>query len=137
MYLFTACRGVLRALSMGDCANGVALAVNGIRCHGGECQGTPQDEEMLGSLQRDVIYAFKGDDRMWGRTGRDDVYGFDGNDWATGGDGIDKVSGGDGRDTLLDGPLQESSKDTVIGGKGRDTRNGPMGLAVRWDRHMR
>jgi Ca2+-binding RTX toxin-like protein len=114
-------------------ASGVALAVNQIRCDGGECLGTPRNDEMLGSLRHDVIYALKGDDRMWGRTGGDDVYGFNGNDWATGGSGIDKVSGGDGRDTLLDGPHQDSSRDAVNGGNGRDTlisRNAPASVDV-------
>jgi hypothetical protein len=114
-------------------ASGVALAVNQIRCDGGECLGTPRNDEMLGSLRHDVIYGLKGDDRMWGRTGRDDVYGFKGDDRATGGSGIDKVSGGDGRDTLLDGPLGDSSRDTVNGGAGSDTlntRNSPASVDV-------
>jgi Ca2+-binding RTX toxin-like protein len=108
-------------------------ATDQIRCDGGECLGTPRNDEMLGSLRHDVIYALKGDDRMWGRTGRDDVYGFNGNDWATGGSGIDKVSGGDGSDTLLDGPHRDSSRDTVNGGNGRDTlisRNDPASVDV-------
>jgi Ca2+-binding RTX toxin-like protein len=114
-------------------ASGIVLAVNQILCDGGECLGTPRNDEMLGSLRHDVIYGLKGDDRMWGRTGRDDVYGFKGNDWATGGSGIDKVSGGDGRDTLLDGPLGDSSRDTVNGGAGSDTlntRNSPASVDV-------
>lgn len=57
-------------------ASGVALAYGGggggttynsIRCDGGKCQGTPKADEMLGTIQRDVIYGLKGDDRMWGR----------------------------------------------------------------------
>lgn len=97
-------RGILLLASMSMAlllASGVALAVNQIRCDGGECLGTPRNDEMLGFLRHDVIYALKGDDRMWGRTGGDDVYGFNGNDWATGGSGIDKVSGGNGSDTLI------------------------------------
>ena len=109
------------------------LTVNQIRSNGGECLISPRNDEMLGSIKHDVIYALKGDDRMWGRTGRDDVYGFRGNDWATGGSGIGKVSGGDGRDTLLDGPRQDPSRDNVNGGNGSDTfisRNDPASVDV-------
>ena len=119
-------------------ASGVALAYGGgttynsIRCDGGKCQGTPRSDEMLGTIQRDVIYGLKGDDRMWGRSGRDEVYDFDGNDWATGGDGIDRVSGG-GNDVLLDGPLEDNAKDMVSGGSRRDrlfTDNNPASVDV-------
>jgi hypothetical protein len=40
-------------------ASGAALAFNTIRCDGGECNGTPNDDKMVGSDRRDILYAFR------------------------------------------------------------------------------
>jgi hypothetical protein len=57
-------------------ASGVALAISEVRCDGGECKGTPDDDKMVGTDRRDILYAFRGSDLLFGNGGRDDLYGF-------------------------------------------------------------
>jgi hypothetical protein len=57
-------------------ASGVALAYGGgnfntVRCKGGECKGTSGWDRMIGTDRRDIEYAFKGIDDLYGRGGRD------------------------------------------------------------------
>jgi hypothetical protein len=106
-------------------ASGVALAINEIRCRGGECNGTPRNDKMLGTPRRDIVYGFKGDDRLFGRDAGDDLYGFGGSDIANGGDGADKLGGSDGRDSLYGGMGPDSlnggnNPDHLDGGPGND-----------------
>jgi Ca2+-binding RTX toxin-like protein len=104
-------------------ASGVALAINEIRCRGGECNGTPRNDKMLGTPKRDIMYGFKGDDRLFGRDASDDLYGFGGSDKANGGDGSDKLGGSDGRDSL-DGGM---GPDFLNGGDNPDDLDGGPG----------
>lgn len=46
-------------------ASGVALAERA-SCDRGVCKGTRGDDRLLGSNKRDIIYAFKGDDKLYG-----------------------------------------------------------------------
>jgi Ca2+-binding RTX toxin-like protein len=78
---------------------------------------------MLGSFRRDIMYGFKGDDRMWGRAGRDDLYGFLGYDYIVGGDGSDKLGGGENRDALHG----KSGPDVLNGGDQADQLYGDDG----------
>jgi len=123
-------------------ASGVALAINEIRCRGGECKGTRYADKMLGTDGRDIIWGLKGDDRMWGRTGRDEVYGLEGSDIGYGGDGSDRLGGGDGQDSLYGvmGPdflNGGNNADDLDGGPGNDEiLGGPDGYSdtfYNWD----
>lgn len=104
-------------------ASGVALAISEIRCRGGECNGTPNNDKMIGSLRRDIMYGFKGDDRLFGRGARDDLYGFDGRDNIYGQAGNDKVSGSNGGDSLYGG----TGPDFLNGGNNADDLDGGPG----------
>jgi Ca2+-binding RTX toxin-like protein len=85
-------RGTLLLVSMTLAlllASGVALAeygggggieYNTVRCDGGKCEGTTNDDRMVGTDRRDILYAFKGSDLLFGNGGSDDLYGFLGYD---------------------------------------------------------
>ena len=89
-------------------AAGIAFAeITDVRCNGGECRGTGEDERLFGSASEDLIYAGGGDDRVKGGPGRDRVFGDSGDDLVRGGtqtqadDGVpDILDCGDGTDTV-------------------------------------
>ena len=89
-------------------AAGIAFAeITDVRCNGGECRGTGEDERLFGSASEDLIYAGGGDDRVQGGPGRDRVFGDSGDDLVRGGthtqadDGVpDILDCGDGTDTV-------------------------------------
>ncbi|MGD9864629.1 MAG: calcium-binding protein [Pseudodonghicola sp.] len=66
------------------------------------------------------------DDYMLGSNGRDVLYGGDGDDWITGASGRDRIFGGDGKD-YLDGHI---GNDVLIGGRGNDVLSGRNGSDV-------
>lgn len=116
-------------------ASGAALAYGGgrdyntVRCQGGKCTGTPKDDDMRGTLKRDVMYAFKGHDKLYGRAAKDSLFGFDGNDILWGGDGPDSLGGGyggdklygqEGNDELAPGPDDDANLNVLNGGGGDD-----------------
>ena len=104
-------------------ASGVAVAFNTIRCDGGECNGTPNDDKMVGSDRRDILYAFRGSDLLFGNGGRDDLYGFRGYDALRGGDGSDKLGGGPDKDELYG----NGGPDVLNGGNTGDYMQGGDG----------
>lgn len=86
---------------------------------GGPCVGTPGNDLITGSDERDEIRARAGDDEVRARGGDDLVYGARGADLIYGGRGADELRGGPGRDNLYGGP----GRDTVLGGRGDDYVN--------------
>jgi VCBS repeat-containing protein len=107
-------------------------------------------DDIIGTVDADVIEALEGNDDISGLggddnidagDGNDDVVAGDGNDTVIAGEGSDKVlggagddslSGGDGKDKLYGGGDNDiihggDDKDRVIGGAGDDTLNGGLG----------
>ena len=94
-------------------AAGIAFAeITDVRCNGGECRGTGEDERLFGSASEDLIYAGGGDDRVYGRRANDALKGEQGNDKIDGQEGDDRVKGGPGRDRVFG----DSGDDLVRGG---------------------
>ncbi|MBE9101776.1 hypothetical protein [Vacuolonema iberomarrocanum] len=89
----------------------------------GRRTATPEDDFLIGTDGRDVIFALAGNDRVSGLGGNDRLAGQEGNDRLLGGTGQDNLLGGDGADTLLGG----SDDDRLIGGAGDDQLNGQGG----------
>lgn len=109
LFVLSASIAVAQTLIQKDCEDNPAK----------ECQGTKQDELIIGSNERDIIYARGGNDTVFDRGGDDKVSGGGGDDTLNGGSGFDKLFGGDGDDTIdvLDNP---SSEDFVACGPGED-----------------
>ena len=107
-------------------------------------------DDIIGTVDADVIEALEGNDDISGLggndnidagDGNDDVVAGDGNDTVIAGEGSDKVrggagedslSGGDGKDKLYGGDDNDTidggdDKDRVIGGAGDDFLNGGLG----------
>ncbi|MDG1458294.1 MAG: VCBS domain-containing protein [Pseudoprimorskyibacter sp.] len=107
-------------------------------------------DDIIGTVDADVIEALEGNDDISGLggndnidagDGNDDVVAGDGNDTVIAGEGSDKVlggagddslSGGDGKDKLYGGDDNDTidggeDKDRVIGGAGNDFLNGGLG----------
>ena len=106
-------------------ASGVALAAR-ITCPnagGDACNGTNNNDRLIGSSSADNMQARKGDDVLKGRggddnamrgdAGRDGLYGGPGEDQLGGGTGKDILQGGDGFDTYF---FQENNwgKETIV-----------------------
>jgi Ca2+-binding RTX toxin-like protein len=81
-------------------------------------QGTPGDDNLLGSLGADDIDGLPGNDR---------IDGGNGNDTLRGGDGADTLIGGDGDDFIFGGDTSADLRDVVYGGNGNDTIDGGYG----------
>jgi Ca2+-binding RTX toxin-like protein len=65
--------------------------------------GTPGDDELVGTEDRDVIAALEGDDEIQGLGGDDLLCGDEGNDTMFGGDGDDIMEGDEGDDNMFGG----------------------------------
>lgn len=103
--------------------------------------GTNFDDEIGGSRRGDVIdarggfdtvFAWDGNDEVYGGSGWDDLFGEDGNDTLDGGTSDDYLEGGRGNDRLLGGDDQDllgggRGADTLIGGNGDDGLYGDAG----------
>ncbi len=77
------------------------------------------DYEELGS-DYTLVYAFAGNDTLYGTRSNDTLYGNTGNDYLSGNDGNDALYGGYGYDTLVG----SDGNDSLDGGYGRDRLNG-------------
>ena len=129
-------------------ASGAALAENIILCSTHYCEGTKQSETMAGYdniIYEAHMFAYGGNDAMYGKggpdsmvggTGTDELRGGPGNDhlYGSGGDlsdtGDDYLYGGDGSDQLYGGDA-EGGVDRLFAGKGNDlvfSANGDAGL---------
>jgi Ca2+-binding RTX toxin-like protein len=67
------------------------------------------------------MYAYGGNDEMFGGRGGDRMYGGNGDDTMTGGAGSDNIHGGSGNDHI--NPRDDMSRDYVYCGPGFDTYN--------------
>jgi len=128
-------------------ASGVALAVDRIGTNGPDTlRGTNGADNLLGkggNEQRplggdknlvggpgndgvqsgggaDNVLGGSGNDFVTGDSGSDSLVGEEGMDLVDGGPGSDRVGGGDGPNLLIDGPFEETSRDTLSGGDGND-----------------
>jgi Concanavalin A-like lectin/glucanases superfamily/RTX calcium-binding nonapeptide repeat (4 copies) len=85
--------------------------------------GTPGNDRLTGTRQRDVIAALGGNDTVSGLAGNDLICAGDGKDRLKGGAGRDTLRGEGGKDLLNGGP----GKDNLTGGKGNDRLAGGTG----------
>jgi Ca2+-binding RTX toxin-like protein len=91
------------------------------------------DDTIFGGGFYDTIQGGNGDDVIDGGTHEDSIFGGAGNDTIYGGSGIDSIWGGDG-DDYLEGYYSagmDGNQDLLIGGTGNDTLDGSHSTA--WD----
>jgi Ca2+-binding RTX toxin-like protein len=79
---------------------GSLLEDNIITCIGLVCDGTNNDDIIIGSFLSEMISGLKGNDVIQGNNGEDIIYGGDGSDSIQGGAGIDNIFGQDGDDFI-------------------------------------
>jgi RTX calcium-binding nonapeptide repeat (4 copies) len=80
----------------------------------GTCNGTNQNDVILGSILQDTINGLDGNDRIQGNNLPDVIFGGDGDDIISGGEGTDTLFGEDGNDVLIG----DSGTNVVFGGGG-------------------
>ncbi|MEM7446284.1 MAG: hypothetical protein AAF414_23390, partial [Pseudomonadota bacterium] len=85
--------------------------------------GTPGDDFLFGSDERDFLAGREGNDVLDGNDGRDFLFGGPDNDVIRGGGDTDWVFGGSGDDFAFGG----GGNDLVFGGPGNDLLNGGLG----------
>ena len=128
-------------------ASGVALAVDRVGTNGPDTlRGTDGADNLLGLGGQDKLLGKGGSDNLSGGPGKDVLFGGDerrpgggdknldggtGNDVVLGGKGSDNMAGDDGNDFLIDGNLNESSRDNLSGGSGKDVIDVSHKPAVR------
>ncbi len=81
-----------------------------------EINGTPGNDNLLGTGEADVIFALTGDDIISGLGGGDSLFGFRGNDTINGNEGNDTLFGNQNLDLLIG----DSGDDWLFGGKEAD-----------------
>ncbi|MEM9219612.1 MAG: calcium-binding protein [Cyanobacteria bacterium P01_F01_bin.150] len=99
---------------------------------GDELIGTVEADVIRGETGNDRILGLEGNDRLFGDGGSDILEGDSGNDRLDGGDGNDTLNGGTGKDRLLGGDGNDdliggSQNDLLKGGDGKDTLTGNNG----------
>lgn len=87
------------------------------------CQGTDQDDKIIGTRGDDVILGGEGNDRINGGKGNDLICGQAGDDRLKGSSGDDQLIGGEGNDSLKAG----KGNDVLEGGSGDDALKGSRG----------
>jgi hypothetical protein len=122
-------------------ASGIALAVT-IEGNNNPntITGTAENDTLVGYGGADTISGLEGSDSISGGDGSDKLFGSDehqsttrgaseniaggrGDDTIVGGYGADDLSGGADDDTILEGPADDASEDSVKGGAGSDKIN--------------
>lgn len=100
-------------------------AQEGPRCGGlpPTIAGTADDDVLVGTPRRDVIWGGPGDDVILGLDGHDVICGGPGDDLIFGGDGVDRIYGGAGDDVIHGG----LGSDVLRGGPGDDVIHGERG----------
>jgi SpoIID/LytB domain protein len=103
------------------------VSING-GCEGfvATIHGTPGDDVIEGTDERDVILAYAGADQINAGDGDDVVCAGAGADYVDGGAGEDVIAGGAGHDELIGGP----GADVIRGGLHQDTIQGNLGRDV-------
>lgn len=86
--------------------------------------GTPVDDRLVGTGERDGFLALGGDDVLQGGSGEDGLCAGDGDDAVNGGRGDDVERGGPGNDRLLGG----EGNDLIRGEEGRDGIDGGLNM---------
>lgn len=86
-------------------------------------QGSPNDDNIVGTHHGEVIHGDAGNDSIDGVSGADQLYGDTGNDQIVGGKDGSGLFGGDGEDTVFGG----NGDDTIKGGVGDDLLDGARG----------
>lgn len=81
------------------------------------------DDEVQGSVERDVIFGGVGDDLINANDGDDEISGDDGDDQLFGGNGSDLIDGGQGDDSISG----DQGNDHIFGGNGKDLINAGQG----------
>jgi Ca2+-binding RTX toxin-like protein len=83
--------------------------------------GGPGNDGVLGGTGPDNLLGGSANDYVFGASGSDSMVGEEGRDLIDGYTGTDRMLGEGGGDWLVDGPLDEASKDDVLsGGDGDD-----------------
>jgi Ca2+-binding RTX toxin-like protein len=101
-------------------AGGIALAATLITCTTNPCDGTTDDDVIIGTVGAETINGKAGNDEISARDANDTLNGEDGNDTMHGELGDDRLNGGDGPDQLFG----EIGTDRLNGGAGNDTLDG-------------
>ena len=138
-----AMRPVTRALVVCSAVVFVAVAVvladrqsaaAGSRCFGRSATivGTPGDDDLQGTPDRDIIIGLAGDDMIEGLGDLDRICGGDGDDVLRGNRDKDFLDGQGGRDRVLGGGENDNARggggrDRVVGGSGHDAVSGGSG----------
>jgi hypothetical protein len=78
--------------------------------------GTDADQDLIGSLGREILYGFGGKDRLYANGGDDILYGGAGNDLLDGGPGADVMYGGSGDDLYRVDNLADVVSETTTAG---------------------
>jgi Ca2+-binding RTX toxin-like protein len=104
-------------------AGGVALAATLITCTTNSCNGTSQDDIILGTHNPETINALAGNDEVSAFLGNDIVYGGDGNDYVHGSEGNDTIYGGPNSDNKVN----QGTEKGLIGAEDSDKVYGEGG----------
>lgn len=111
------------AVCGGLAAAAIAVAGGSIMCLNlpGPCNGTPGNDEIVGTDQADQIRGLAGNDSLDGNDGDDLLAGGKGRDRTDGDGGDDRHQGGPGRDDLTEfGEVTSGGRDVMLGGPGGD-----------------
>jgi Ca2+-binding RTX toxin-like protein len=97
-----------------------------------QLDGTPADDDFVGTIFADLIRGSSGNDRLRGRAGDDELIGQTDDDTLRGGTGNDRLLGGTGNDRLRGWVGSDrlgggTGADTLIGGAGADRLRGGDG----------
>jgi Ca2+-binding RTX toxin-like protein len=84
------------------------------------CDGTNEDDIIIGTPVGDTINGFEGNDKIQGNGNPDVVFGGPGNDIISGGEGTDTLFGEDGNDVIQG----DSGTNVVFGGGGASIYGG-------------
>jgi Ca2+-binding RTX toxin-like protein len=84
------------------------------------CDGTNEDDIIIGTPVKDTINGFEGNDKIQGNNFPDIVFGGPGNDVISGGEGTDTLFGEDGNDVVQG----DSGTNVVFGGGGASIYGG-------------
>ena len=82
--------------------------------------GGPGNDGVYGGIGSDKVVGGPGNDFILSDLGSDSVAGEEGRDFIDSYLGSDRIAGGERPDWIVDGPLDETVKDTISGGDGDD-----------------
>jgi Ca2+-binding RTX toxin-like protein len=100
---------------------------------GERCEGSELSDDILGTPDRDQIFALGGFDQVVALSGQDELHGNNGGDGLFGGNNRDAYFGGNGSDFLSENEGSEvttSGPDEMNGGPGEDYMEGNNGADI-------